>query len=93
MNKIVIQSRIDNNNIYKTVLVSGSMMRGFRYLHSNNKSDYKHKSTVVTHSLNNKELQTTDIDDKAIAILAIHGCSDTPRGTNTPAARGIPTRL
>ena len=50
-------------------------------------------SYEYTHSFNNRELQTTDTEDIAIARLAIQGWSVTPNGTNAPAASGIPMIL
>jgi len=45
------------------------------------------------YNFNSSELQTTETDDKAIARLAIHGCSVTPNVTKAPAASGIPMML
>ncbi|KAF4524797.1 hypothetical protein B566_EDAN010172 [Ephemera danica] len=42
---------------------------------------------------NHQEEQTTETELSAMAADAIQGCRWNPRGLNTPAARGIPTRL
>ena len=41
----------------------------------------------------NRELVTTETEDKAIAAAAIHGWIWIPSGWNTPAAIGIPREL
>lgn len=48
---------------------------------------------ITTHHFRRRELQTTDKELKAMARLAIQGSRTIPRGTNTPAARGIPMML
>ena len=45
------------------------------------------------HHLSRSELQTTETELKAMAMLAIQGWRVIPNGTNTPAARGMPIRL
>ena len=39
------------------------------------------------------ELQMTDIELRAIAAAAIHGCRVTPTGVRAPAAIGMPMKL
>ena len=46
-----------------------------------------------TYNLSIKDDPTTDTEDAAIAILAIQGFITTPRGSNAPAANGIPIML
>lgn len=48
---------------------------------------------VVAYSLSSNELNTTETDDRDMAMPAIHGSRDMPRGEKTPAASGMPTRL
>ena len=53
-------------------------------------SDLKMSST---YNLSISDEKTTDTEEAAIAILAIHGFMTTPRGSNAPAANGIPIML
>ena len=47
----------------------------------------------LRYSLSSKEEQTTETLERAIAAEPIQGCIFKPRGENTPAATGTPTRL
>jgi len=46
-----------------------------------------------TYNLSISDERTTDTEEAAIAILAIHGFMTTPKGSNAPAANGIPIML
>ena len=48
---------------------------------------------AITYSFNSRELQTTETEDIAMAMLGIQGCILSPSGANTPAANGIPIAL
>ena len=47
----------------------------------------------MTNLFNQSEDNTTETDDNAIAMLAIHGFNTTPKLTKTPAAIGTPIML
>lgn len=59
------------------------------------KGDHKTSDLKMsnTYNLSMSDEATTDTEEAAIAILAIHGFMTTPRGSNAPAANGIPIML
>jgi len=72
------------------------MMGGCRpeqLLHDHCHSHWKQNSLWLAYHVSSRELETTETELNAMAILAIHGCRVTPMGTSTPAAIGIPMRL